>query len=64
MERVLDFVALQLDKSRHLHFYLLWCQQLLTVHGQKLKQLAGKLLAVLRGLQKSLTRRYEDLANV
>lgn len=63
-ERLLQFIVLQLEKSRHLHFYLLWCHQLLTVHGQKLKLLASKLLVMLRSLQKSVTRQQQDLNKV
>lgn len=63
-ERLLQFIVLQLEKSRHLHFYLLWCHQLLTVHGQKLKLLASKLLVMLRNLQKSVTRQQQDLDKV
>ncbi|XP_078369162.1 periodic tryptophan protein 2 homolog isoform X4 [Oculina patagonica] len=63
-ERLLQFIVLQLEKSRHLHFYLLWCHQLLTVHGQKLKLLASRLLVMLRSLQKSVTRQQQDLDKV
>uniref|UniRef100_A0A4W4GHZ4 Small-subunit processome Utp12 domain-containing protein n=1 Tax=Electrophorus electricus TaxID=8005 RepID=A0A4W4GHZ4_ELEEL len=37
VEKLLDFVASSLEKSRHLQFYLTWAQNLLTLHGQKLK---------------------------
>ncbi|CAH3017559.1 unnamed protein product [Porites evermanni] len=64
IELVLKFVALQLEKSRHLHFYLLWCQQILSAHGQQLKALSNKLLVVLRSLQKGLTKQQEDLGKI
>ena len=64
IELVLKFVALQLEKSRHLHFYLLWCQQMLSAHGQQLKTLSNRLLVVLRSLQKGLTKQQEDLGKV
>lgn len=64
IELVLKFVALQLEKSRHLHFYLLWCQQTLSAHGQQLKALSNKLLVVLRSLQKGLTKQQEDLGKM
>lgn len=63
-ERLLQSIVLRLEKSRHLHFYLLWCHQLLAVHGQKLKPLASKLLVMLRSLQKSVTRQQQDLDRV
>lgn len=64
VERLLKFVALQLEKSSHLHFYLLWCQQLLSVHSQKLKAVSSRLLVVLRSLQKSISRQQEDIGKL
>lgn len=64
VERVLKFVAIQLEKSCHLHFYLMWCQQLLTVHGHRLKVMSSMKLVVLRTLQKSISRHQEDIGKV
>ena len=38
VDKLLRFVARQIESSKHLHFYLLWCHHLLTYHGAKLKQ--------------------------
>lgn len=37
VEKLLDFVASCLEKSGHLQFYMTWTQNLLMLHGQKLK---------------------------
>jgi len=63
-ERVLKFVAPALEGTRHVEFYLLWVQNLLTTHGQHLKQTGSRSTPLLLSLQKSLTRRYEDLSKL
>lgn len=37
VEKLLGFVAACLEKSGHLQFYMTWAQNLLMLHGQKLK---------------------------
>lgn len=37
VEKLLGFVATCLEKSSHLQFYMTWAQNLLMLHGQKLK---------------------------
>ena len=37
VEKLLFFLAGCLEKSAHLQFYLSWAQNLLLLHGQKLK---------------------------
>lgn len=64
IERLMQFIVVQLDESRHLHFYLLWCRYMLTVHGQKLKTLASGQSVMLRSLQKSLVRQQENLNKI
>eukprot|EP00058_Branchiostoma_floridae_P012668 XP_002598156.1 hypothetical protein BRAFLDRAFT_123300 [Branchiostoma floridae] len=64
VDRMLLFVASQLETSRHLEFYLTWCQTLLMLHGQRLKNRSMSVLAMLRALQKSVTRRYEDISKL
>ena len=64
VDKLLTFVAGQLESSRHLQFYLTWTQRLLYRHGAGLKQRAPHVLATLRSLQKAMTRKYEDLAKM
>lgn len=37
VEKLLGFVATCLEKSGHLQFYMTWAQNLLMLHGHKLK---------------------------
>ncbi|RMX38369.1 hypothetical protein pdam_00005506 [Pocillopora damicornis] len=64
IERLMQFIVLQLEESRHLHFYLLWCHYMLTVHGQQLKSQASGQSVLLRSLQKSLVRQQQDLNRI
>lgn len=37
VEKLLGFVAACLERSGHLQFFMTWAQNLLMLHGQKLK---------------------------
>lgn len=50
MERLLLIVSSALDSSRHLEYYLCWAQNLLTLHGPKIK--AQKNMPALLALEK------------
>uniref|UniRef100_A0A3P8SH77 PWP2 small subunit processome component n=1 Tax=Amphiprion percula TaxID=161767 RepID=A0A3P8SH77_AMPPE len=76
VEKLLGFVASCLEKSGHLQFYLTWAQNLLMLHGQKLKNRSGSLfndcdfnmyniryataLSKQRGLKRSAEEEEED----
>uniref|UniRef100_A0A8C9VJ03 PWP2 small subunit processome component n=1 Tax=Scleropages formosus TaxID=113540 RepID=A0A8C9VJ03_SCLFO len=64
VEKLLSFVATELEKSSHLQFYLTWAQRLLTLHGQKLKNRSGAILPTIQALQKSIQRHFEDLSKL
>ena len=64
VDKLLAFLATQLEKSAHLEFYLIWSQSMLYTHGNRLKQRASSRLAVLCSLEKSLTKKYEDLGKM
>ena len=64
VDKALSFVAGQLESSRHIAFYLRWCEHLLTRHGAKLKQRAPDIMPTVRSLQKNLTRRYNELGKM
>jgi len=61
VEKLLRYVADRLDNSTHLHFYLLWLRHLLLHHGPALKKNSTKLFATLTHLQKSLTKKSDDI---
>ncbi|XP_071088666.1 periodic tryptophan protein 2 homolog [Haliotis cracherodii] len=64
VDRLLGYVANQIETSAHLQFYLTWIQRLLFVHGPKVKQRSQKVMATLRTLQKNVTRKYEDIGKL
>ncbi|KAM9836167.1 PWP2 small subunit processome component [Aulostomus maculatus] len=64
VEKLLGFLAACLEKSRHLQFYMTWAQNLLMLHGQKLKNRSGAILPTLQALQKSIQRHRDDLSKL
>ncbi|XP_035390995.1 periodic tryptophan protein 2 homolog [Electrophorus electricus] len=64
VEKLLDFVASSLEKSRHLQFYLTWAQNLLTLHGQKLKSRSSAILTTIQQLLKSIQRHHDYLSKL
>ncbi|EHB08229.1 Periodic tryptophan protein 2-like protein [Heterocephalus glaber] len=64
VEKLLEFLASSFEGCRHLEFYLIWTQKLLTQHGQKLKPRAGQLLPTVQFLQKGVQRHLEDVAKL
>ncbi|XP_021930925.1 periodic tryptophan protein 2 homolog isoform X2 [Zootermopsis nevadensis] len=66
MERTLKFVASSLESTRHVEFYLIWIQHMLTAYGPTfqvhLKQ--AQVMPILLTLQKNLTKKYEELAKI
>ncbi|XP_053561685.1 periodic tryptophan protein 2 homolog [Bombina bombina] len=64
VERLLVFVAAQLERSRHLQFYLTWAHQLLMQHGQKMKTRSISLLPAIHSLQKSLQSHFTHVSKL
>ncbi|KAF5295110.1 hypothetical protein FQA39_LY13261 [Lamprigera yunnana] len=62
VERLLHILANFLDNSRHLEYYLHWVESLFTLHGSSIK--AQMNMPAILALQKSLTRKYEQLAKL
>lgn len=60
--RLLQYIANSLDNSRHLEYYLYWTESILTRYGPVIKPQQN--MAVLLSLQKSLTRKYEQLSKM
>ncbi|XP_065337369.1 periodic tryptophan protein 2 homolog [Cloeon dipterum] len=63
-ERVLQFVGLALESTRHIEYYLLWVEHLLTSHGQHLRQTSAESMPLLLTLEKSVNRRHDDLSKL
>ncbi|XP_061685876.1 PWP2 small subunit processome component [Syngnathoides biaculeatus] len=64
VEKLLGFVATCLEQSGHLQFYMTWVQNLLMLHGQKLKNRSGAILPTLQALQKSIQRHWDNLSKL
>ncbi|XP_077866137.1 LOW QUALITY PROTEIN: periodic tryptophan protein 2 homolog [Saccoglossus kowalevskii] len=64
VDKMLTFVATQLECSRHLEYYLDWCVKLLTLHGSQLKARAGSVMSIITSVQKSVSTKYDDLAKL
>nr|XP_022904182.1 periodic tryptophan protein 2 homolog [Onthophagus taurus] len=62
IERLLIILANALDNSRHLEFYLLWAQSILTYHGPGIKSQQN--MPALIAIQKSLTRKFSQLSKI
>lgn len=64
VDRLLSFIANQVEKSAHLEFYLTWSQAILYRHGGRIKQRSSSKLDMLCNLEKSLTKKFEDLSKM
>jgi periodic tryptophan protein 2 len=62
LERLLRFIAEELERSRHLHFHLVWSVALLNEHATYLRDHANRLQPTMRALRKGLSRMHEALA--
>uniref|UniRef100_H2YNU9 Small-subunit processome Utp12 domain-containing protein n=1 Tax=Ciona savignyi TaxID=51511 RepID=H2YNU9_CIOSA len=64
VDKLLDFLASEMESSPHLHFILLWMRAILTKHGPHLKSKSNHVVAVMRHVQKSLTRKSETICKL
>ncbi|XP_038138082.1 PWP2 small subunit processome component [Cyprinodon tularosa] len=64
VEKLLGFVASCLEKSSHLQFYMSWAQNLLMLHGQRLKNRSASIVPTLQSLQKSIQRHFDNLSKL
>jgi periodic tryptophan protein 2 len=64
VDKLLSFISNKLEKSPHLEFYLLWAQAIIYKHANRLKQRSMANMGVLCNLEKSLTKKYEDLGKM
>eukprot|EP00126_Sphaerothecum_destruens_P011227 Sdes_comp20878_c0_seq2m17869 len=64
IEKLLDFIASQIDETLRIDFYLLWCVDIFNFHGRFLKNHSVRLLPIFRRLQKGISRHFELLQKV
>lgn len=60
--KVLKFIASELESSRHIHFYLLWIETILTKHGPRIN--SALQMPILLMLQKNMQKKYDDLSKM
>eukprot|EP00743_Colponemidia_sp_Colp-15_P006217 GILK01006687.1.p1 GENE.GILK01006687.1~~GILK01006687.1.p1 ORF type:complete len:888 (+),score=130.49 GILK01006687.1:52-2715(+) len=64
LQRLLSFLASQVEVSVHLDLNMLWCLSLFNHHGRYLKDNSSKCITTFRALQKALTKQHTDLAKL
>lgn len=66
VERCLTKIAVILETTQHLEFYLIWIKSLLTIHGINLKNssFSSSLASILRLLQRNLKNHFDNLDNI
>ncbi|XP_050453821.1 periodic tryptophan protein 2 homolog [Cataglyphis hispanica] len=62
VEKLLKFIASELESTRHIHFYLLWIEIILTKHGSRIN--TALQMPVLLLLQKNMQKKYDDLSRI
>ncbi|KAM9317501.1 periodic tryptophan protein 2 homolog [Gastrophryne carolinensis] len=63
-DRLVAILASRMERSPHLHFYLLWAHEVLMQHGQRMKSRSVSLMPAIHSLHKSLQRHFTDLAKL
>lgn len=64
IDKLMSFIAIQIEKSAHLEFYLNWSRSILYKHGNRIKQRSLAKMSILCNLEKSLNKKFEDLAKM
>lgn len=64
VERVLSFIVSQMDISPHIEFHLKWIEAVLYEHGALLQKRTPSTVSILRAIQKSLGRKFEDISKI
>ena len=64
ISKLITFIAEHLEKSPRIEYHLMWCTQIMNHCGVYLREHNTELAAVLRGLQKGLQMKYDDLSRL
>lgn len=64
VERVLAFIVNQMDTTPHIEFHLKWIVAILYEHGTVLQKRTPSTVSVLRSIQKTVGRKFEDLSKI
>lgn len=61
VDKLLSFVAVQIENSAHLEFYLIWVRDIAFSHGNRIKLRSNEKHSVLCLLEKAMTKKFDDL---
>ena len=64
LHKILNFVGEEFEETRHIDFYLKWCQAILLQHGTYIKDNSNDFTPILNLLVKNISRKSEDLGKV
>merc|ERR1712039_876859 len=64
VKRLLKFLGGELERSRHLHFYAIWCHSIVTRHASWIRQRTGELMPVLNLLHKNLLEKSQEMTGI
>lgn len=62
IEKLLRFIAVELERTRHIHFYLIWIEVIFTRLGHKIN--SPMQMPVLLTIQKNMQQKYDDLSKI
>ncbi|KYM98308.1 Periodic tryptophan protein 2 like protein, partial [Cyphomyrmex costatus] len=62
VEKLLKFIASEFESTRHIHFYLLWVETILTKYGSRIN--TALQMPILLMLQKNMQKKYDDLSKI
>ena len=64
VKRLLKFLGGELERSRHLHFYAIWCNAVVTRRSSWIRQQTGDLMPVLNLLHKNLLAKSQEMTGI
>ena len=61
---LLNLLGVQVAKTPHLEFYLLWIKQMFFIHGEFLQNHRNQYATVFRAIQNAVSKQYTDLSKM
>merc|ERR1711915_1138762 len=60
----MNFIGEELEETRHIEYYLLWCKSVLLQHGAHIKANSNDFMPILNLLVKNISTKSENLAKI
>lgn len=60
--KLLTFIAEEMSKSQHIHFYLIWAKHILTKHGHQMN--SALQMSTFLNLEKNMQQKYDALSKI